>query len=168
MTNILTATEASQFLRTDASDPVLLMYLPIVDKIIEKGTGRDWTQDNPISPVAKAAAGMLLVQQYDQSDAPVLDIGLRSVMGQLEAEALKYRKYEFEGIANAGVIPLPGAREGDEVISLVGTYLLSGDQSAKFEDAISEEDQIRQTYTGSLAEMHFVVVLKNPADDVVP
>lgn len=168
MTSILTPAEAAKFLRTDESDQVMLMLLPIVDEIITSGTGRDWTLDDPISPLAKGVAGILLVQQYEMSDSPVLQMSLISQMAQLEGRALRYRKYEFEGLSGSGSISLVGAREGDEVISLVGTYGISGDQKAKFETAISEEDLIVQTYNGNLAEMHFVVVLKNPADDVVP
>src|SRR5215216_167498 len=102
MTNILSATEAAYFVRTDTSDAVMLMLLPVVDAVIKKATGRDWSADATISPIAKAAAGMLLVQYYDSpsqmgTDTP-LAFGLTNVLGQLEAEALKYRKVQFYGL----------------------------------------------------------------------
>jgi len=120
--------------------------------------------------VAKAAAGMLLVLWYDnpaQAGADgIMPFGLTNVLTQLEAEALKYRKYEFEGLSGAGAITLPGAREGDTVIKLVGVYGLTGDQTAKFESSISEENQIVQTYGSDLTEKQFVVILKSPAEDI--
>src|SRR5215212_5440466 len=113
VTNILTAAEAAYFVRTDTSDAVMLMLLPVVDSVIKKATGRDWSADATISPIAKAAAGMLLVQYYDTpsqtgsqiTDAP-LAFGLNNVLGQLEAEALKYRKVQFYGLSGAGGIAI--------------------------------------------------------------
>lgn len=171
MTNLLTAAQAANALRVATNDATMLDLLPLVDRYIQNATGRDWTADATLHPSAIAAARMLLVMWYDNPSMigteGVLSHGLTFQLSQLEAEALKYRKYEFEGINGSGWICLPGTREGDEVISLVGTYLASGDQSAKFESAISEENMIKQTYTGDLYEQHFVVILKNPADDIV-
>ena len=55
MANILTTAEAANFVRTDTSDAVMLMLLPQVDEFIKRATGRDWTADATINPVAKAA-----------------------------------------------------------------------------------------------------------------
>lgn len=166
-TYILTAAEGANFVRTESTDAVMLQLLPLVDTYLLNASGHDWAADTTIHNTAKIAAGMLLVYWYDNPGA--VGVAPETVMGalvQLEGEALKYRKYAFEGLSSAGVIPLPGAHEGDLVKKLVGVYGgLSGDQSAKFESVISEEHQIVQT-VGGLYDVGFVVVLKDPADDV--
>jgi hypothetical protein len=165
--NILTATEASRFIRSTATDPMMLQYLPLIDQYLLNATGHDWTTDATIHPTAKIAAGMLLCYWYDNPGAvgTAPDTVINQLV-QLEAEALNYRKYAFEGLASAGAIYLPNARKGDHVEKLVGVYGgLSGDQSSKFESVISEEGQIQQTPNG-LFDKGFVVVLKDPADDV--
>lgn len=167
---ILTASEAANAIRVDATDADLLALLPLVDAFVNRATGRDWTQDGTINNLAKNAARMLIVQWYDNpaqvGDGNSLAFGLKNTLMQLESEALKYRKYEFEGINGGGSIYIHGAREGDDVIKLVGTYGASGDQTDKFESEISEENQIVQTSTDDLSEKHYVVILKNPADDI--
>ena len=168
--SILTASEAANAIRVDATDADLLALLPLVDAFVNRATGRDWTQDGTINNLAKNAARMLIVQWYDNpaqvGDGNSLSFGLKNTLMQLESEALKYRKYEFEGINGGGSIYIHGAREGDDVIKLVGTYGASGDQTDKFESEISEENQIVQTSTDDLSEKHYVVILKNPADDI--
>ena len=173
MPNILTVAEAANFIRTDTTDAVMLMLLPQVDAFIKRATGRDWTLDGTINPIAKAAAVMLLVQWYDNpaqafGESTAMSFGLTATLTQLEAEALKYRKSVFAGLSNAGSILLAGARKGDDVISLVGVYGVSGSQAANFESEISIEGQIQQTASSDLSENVYVVILKHPADDVVP
>ena len=172
MPNILTAAEAANFLRTETTDTAMLNLLPLVDSFIQRATGRDWTADTTINPIAKAAAGMLLVQWYDvpgQSGSQVTDsplaFGLTNVLGQLEAQSLKYRSTEFYGASSAGSVLIPGARVGDVVQKLVGVYGVSGDQSAKFEGVISVAGTIQQN-VGDLSANRYVVVLKAPGDDV--
>lgn len=170
MTNILTTTQAENALRVASGDARVTDLLPQVDKIIERATGRDWTQDTAKHPIAVSAATMLLVQMFENpamtGDSAMMAFGLTNALAMLEAEALKYRKYEFEGCTGGGSIWLPGAREGDVVIKLVGVYGASGNQASKFESAISEEQYIVQTSSEDFAEVHFVVVLKSPADDI--
>lgn len=170
MTNILTAAEAANFVRTETDDAVMLQFLPMVDEFIQRATGRDWTADGTINDVAKAAAGMLLVQWYDNpgmvGNENALSFGLANALAQLEAEALKYRKYQFEGLDGAGDISLPGALEGDDVISLTGVYGASGDQSSKFESEISDTGYIAQTSSSDLSDKLYVVILKSPRLDV--
>jgi hypothetical protein len=170
MTNILTAAEAANFVRTDTSDAVMLMLLPQVDAFIKKATGHDWTADGTINDIAKAAAGMLLVQWYDNpaqaGNEMLLSFGIGNVLGQLEAEALKYRKVMFRGLSTAGSIVIEGAEVGDDVISLVGVYGVSGDQRSKFESEISVCGALQQTNSSDLSGNRYVVVLKSPAADV--
>lgn len=167
MTNVLTAAEAAIFIRSTATDAVMLQYLPLIDQYLISATGHDWATDSTIHPTAKLTAGMLLCYWYDNPGA--LGMTPNTVMGQLvqlEAEALKYRKYAFEGLSSPGAISLPGAREGDTVMKIVAVYGgLSGNQSSKFENVISEENQIVQT-AGDLYEVGLAVVLKDPYDDV--
>ena len=167
MSNILTAAEAANFLRSTATDAVMLQYLPLVDEYLKNASGHDWAVDTVKNATAKTAAGMLLVYWYDHpsliGQAPS---AMSALLVQLEAEALKYRKVHFTGLNGAGSISMPEAREGDEVISLTGVYLSSGDQSALFESAVSEEGLFEQLSSSDLSEYQFVVVLKHPADDV--
>jgi len=167
MTNILTDAQAANFLRTSATDAVMLMLLPLVDEYLLNATGHDWAFDQTKDKTAVTAAGMLLVFWYDNpsmiGQAPA---SVRSTLVQLEAKALKYRKYQYAGTNGVGVIALSGARKGDVVQSITGVYGVEGDQSSKFEDVISVDDQIQQTDVGDLSENLYVVVLKHPADDV--
>lgn len=173
MTNILTAAQAANFLRTQDDDPVMLLYIPLLDQYIENATGRDWTQDSPVNNLAIAAAGMLLVIWYDnpaqvqQGSESELPYGMTNLLAVLEAEAMKYRRYQFEGISGAGDIALPGALMGDDVISLTGVYNASGDQSSNFESEISDSGYIAQTSSADLTDQLFVVILKSPAADIV-
>jgi hypothetical protein len=167
MTNVLTAAQAANFIRTEATDAVMLQLLPLVDQYLISATGHDWTTDTPIYPTAITAAGMLITYWYDNpgmvGQAPAT---VRGTLMQLEAEALKYRKYEFGGASSAGAISLEGTRKGDVVKKLVGVAGVSGDQAAKFESVITVDDQIQQTNSADLSENLYVVVLKHPADDV--
>lgn len=169
MTNILTPAEAANFVRTASDDAVMLMLLPIVDRMIEKATGRNWANDTAINDVAKGAAGMFLVLLYDnpaQEGVSDLPFALKNALGQLEAEALKYRKYQFYGATGAGSIAIPGLFVGDDVIGLVGIYGVSGSQAASFESEISVDGAIRQTSSSNLSSNLYVVVVKSPGDDV--
>lgn len=165
MTNILTASEGSQFVRTETTDAIMLALLPMVDEYLFNATGHDWTTDSTISPTAKLAAGMLLVSWYDNPSQVGMSVSA-APMAQLEAEALKYRKYQFNGNNGAGSVYLRNARKGDDIVKLVGVYGVTGDQSASFEDTISENYQIQQTSSSDLSDNKYVVVLKHPADDV--
>jgi hypothetical protein len=166
---ILSPAEGANFVRTTSADAVMLQLLPLVDQYLFNATGHDWTADSTIHPTAKLAAGIVLVTWYDNPAMLGADPegpGIAAALSQLEAEALKYRKYQFEGRNGAGAISLTGARDGDVVISLTGVDGVTGDQKAKFESTISEESQIQQTEIGDLSENEYVVVLKHPADDV--
>jgi len=173
MANILTAAEAAQFVRTDTTDAVMLMLLPIVDDVIKRATGRDWTADATISPTAKAVAGMLLVQYYDNpgqagsliTDAP-LAFGVTNALAQLEAETLKYHKHVVAGLTGAGSIPLPGTKVGDHVVAVTGIYGVSGSQVSRFESVISVAGGLRQTSGSDLSVNIYVVITKSPAEDV--
>ncbi len=167
MTNILTAVEAAKYVRTDENDSLVALLLPQVDAYIENATGRDWTQDSPINETAKSAAGILLVAWYDDPSLTGQGVpGIHGPLIQLEAEAAKYRKYQFYGSNGAGSISIPEALVGDEIDKLVGIYGVSGDQSDDFEAVISEVGAIQQTNAADLSENIYIVFLKSPADDV--
>lgn len=167
MANILTAAEAANWARTSADDAAMLQLLDSVDDYISGATGRDWAEDNEINPKAKTAAGIILTAWYDDpAQIGTSPSRASSALLQLEAESLKYRKYVFYGANGAGSISMPSARVGDVVQKLVGVYVVSGDQSSKFEATVSVEDALQQTEGSDLSENIYAVVLKNPADDV--
>ncbi len=172
MPNILTAAEGANFVRTDTSDAVMLMLLPLVDQFIQRATGRDWTADTTINPVAKVAAGILLVQWYDNPAQAgiegLMPFGATNALSQLEAEALKYRKFQFRGLSTSGRIAVPCANFGDDVISLIGVYGVSGDQKSSFESEISVDGSLLQINTANLYSNLYVVILKTPGQDVIP
>lgn len=165
--NVLTTAQAANFLRTETTDAVMLQFLPLVDQYLLSATGHNWAADVTKHSTAITAAGMLLIHWYDNptlvGQAPS---AVTNLLVQLEAEALKYRKSQFYGSSGAGSISISGSRKGDDVISLVGVYGVTGDQSSKFESAVSVDGQIQQTDSADLSDNVYVVVLKHPADDV--
>ncbi len=164
--HILTVQEAANALRVETTDARMLDLLSQVDRFIQLATGRDWTQDTTKNPVAT----MLLVMWFDNpsmtGESGNMPFGLINALGQLEAEALKYRKYEFYGSNGAGSIALDGARVGDDVISLVGVYGVSGSQVSNFESEISVDGYLQQTSGSDLSENLYVAILKSPGEDV--
>jgi hypothetical protein len=160
MANILTASEAATVLRCEVSDPDMLGLLPLVDAYLYRATGHDWSKDSSIQPEAKSAARILLTVWHenpgmtaDGSANGAMGFGLRSVLVQLEALALRYQ--QFIGNNGAGGCDLPKAKAGETVSSLVGLIGLTGDQSAKFETVISVDGQIQQIHSGDLSANYF-------------
>ena len=105
MTNILTAVEAGDVLRIASTDANITMLLPQIDGFIRNATGRDWSQDSPIHPAAKAAARMLLVKWHEDPGMSAtgmasLGFGLTSALLQLEALAMRY--FRFQGLSGVG------------------------------------------------------------------
>lgn len=148
-------------LRVDPTDAIMLALLPQVDSYIKNATGRDWTGDSTVHPVAKMAARILLVRSYEDpggmASGGALGWGLTAALAQLEALATHY--YEIEGGSGAGYIALEAAQEGDAVSSVTGLSTgYTGDQSALFETVISETGYIRQL-SGSLDGKFFRVLL---------
>ncbi len=167
MTNILTNEQAANFIRTSISDTVMIQLLPLVDEYLKNATGHDWASDAQIDNAAIIAAGMLITCWYDNpgmvGQAPN---SVRSTLLQLEAKALRYRKYVIYGCDLAGGIALDGAQVGDVVVKLIGVYGASESQASSFESVISVDHQIQQIVSSDLSNNQYVVVLKHPADDV--
>lgn len=92
MANILTAGEAANVLRCDDDDALMLQLLPLVDAYVERATGRDWTADNPINPLAKSAAQMLITMWHENpammGSEGALAFGMMGMLTQLEAQAI--------------------------------------------------------------------------------
>lgn len=169
MTTILTAAEAAYFVRTYSTDPILLQLMPLVDKHIERATGRDWTQDVTKNDLAKAAAGSILIAWYDNpASVGQSPDGALGALTQLEAEAAKYRKYVFRGLTSSGYVSIPEANIGDQVIKLQGYYGVTGDQSSHFEGTVSWYSSLKQTDSSDLSGNRYVVILKSPAEDIRP
>jgi hypothetical protein len=135
----------------------MIDLLPQLDNYIRIGTGRDWTVDDPVHPLAKAAARILLVRGYEDPGAleqsSALEFGARSLMVQLAVIALQYKV--FLGRNGAGGCYLPGVRRGDSVSGLVGLVGMTGDQSALFETVVTVDDQIQQVSTSNLTNIYF-------------
>jgi hypothetical protein len=169
MTNILTAAEASNVLRCETTDALMLNLLPAVDNYIRTATGHDWTADSPIVETAKSAARMLLVMWHENPSMSVsgnsaLNFGLSAALAQLEAQALRYKT--FEGEEAAGAVDLHGACVGDTVSALIGVVGATGDQHALFEDVITVKGQIQQLSTSDLSGKFYRAYLV-PAESIV-
>ena len=167
MTNILTAAEAANTLRTDSTDPAMLDLLAQVDAYIRGATGRDWTADATIHPVAKGAARMLLALNYDNPSQMglghgMLPQGLTAMLTQLESMAARYKT--FHGISGSGGVWLKGAVLGDTVSTLTGLIGTSGDRRADFESVITVSDQIQQLSTSDLSDNYYRVYLTPVSD----
>ena len=152
-------------MRLASTDAVITLLLPQIDAYIRNATGRDWSQDDPISQDAKAAARLLLVKWYEDpgdltSSANALGWGLRSMLVQLEAKAMRY--FRFEGLSGAGAISMPGVRRGDTVSTLTGLIGVSGDQAANFESVITVNDQIQQSSGSDLSEKWYQAYIVPP------
>jgi len=165
MANILTSTEAGNILRLASTDAVITLLLPQIDAYIRNATGRDWSQDDPISQDAKAAARLLLVKWYEDpgdltSGANALGWGLRSMLVQLEAKALRY--FRFEGLSGVGAISLPGVKRGDTVSTLTGLIGAIGNQAASFESVITVDGQIQQSSGSDLSAKWFEAYIVPP------
>ena len=162
MTNILTAQQAADACRCDPSDANMLDLLPLVDAFIQRATGRDWTKDVPIEPVAIAAARILMVQWHENPammairNAP-LGFSLTSCLVTLESIALKTKT--FQGYTGLGGATLLGANPGDLVQTLTGLSGVTGDQRAQFESVITVADQIQQLTSTDLSANWYKVYL---------
>ncbi len=164
MANILTAAEAANVLRCLVTDPLMLDLLPAVDQYVETASGRDWTGDSPVHPLAKSAGRMLLVKWHEDpgglSAGEALSFGLQAALAQLRAEALRYRT--FAGISGSGYAPLPGVKIGDTVISVTGRVGASGNQSAAFEAVITLDDAIYQISGSNLTLKWYTAYIVPP------
>lgn len=100
---LLTLEEGRALLRIDGeeNDPIIQNTLAGAVSYLKEATGRDWDADSAPHPVAQAAAGMLLIQWFDQPSGLVmgtsstnLSYGLTNLIKQLQCIAL-----EMEGSA---------------------------------------------------------------------
>ena len=164
MANILTASEAAIVLRCEIADENMQALLPQVDSYIQQATGRDWSEDIPIHPIAKAAARMLLVMWHENpamiGNMSSLSFGLTSTLVQLEALAMRY--VTFEGLDGAGYISLPNITAGTTVQSVTGVVGATGDQSTSFETVISTDGYLHQTSTSDLSGKWYRACLVPP------
>ena len=146
----------------------MLALLPLADRYIETATGRDWAADETIDNAAKSAARMLVVMWHENpamiGKVDVLSHGLNAALTQLESLALKWQDYEFEGASTSAYIAIAGAKVGDQVVSLVGLYGVSGDQSANFESVITEANHIVQSSGSDLSDNGYMVTLISAKD----
>ena len=72
--NILTIQEAHDILRVDGNDLDVSIIQPLIDAIppyLEATTGRTWTSDATIHPLAKSAASFILQLWFNPQDKDV-------------------------------------------------------------------------------------------------
>jgi hypothetical protein len=73
--------------------PQLNILLPGIDDFIKSATGRDWGNDNPLDPMAKLVASVLVVRWFDDIGQVGGELSpgdpLIAVLGQLHAKALE-------------------------------------------------------------------------------
>ena len=89
---ILTMQEAGATLRlSDPYDyPQLDLILPAIDEQLKTATGLDWRADNPVDPLAKLLANVLLVRWFmdpGHLQVPLHDPVVVSLVTQLRAKA---------------------------------------------------------------------------------
>lgn len=93
MANILTTAEAASVLHCETDDPIMLILLDILDALINNKTGKDWTIDNPINPIAKDVAIAMLIRRHEDPGAmgqySSMDDYVRAGIMQLQAIALE-------------------------------------------------------------------------------
>jgi hypothetical protein len=85
--------EAADMLKLESAEdnPQLNIILPAVDDYIKTATGKDWSKDNPIDPIAKLVACVLLVRWFEDPGmiGKATDAGVIGLIGQLHAKALE-------------------------------------------------------------------------------
>lgn len=151
MTNILTAAEAANVLRCLTTDALMLQLLPQVDDYIKTGTGRDWTADSSIDPMAKAAAQMLVTMWHENpsmtGNAGALQGGLSACLTQLEAKALLLESSAVPDTALALTVSLP--KDGDTDIAITANLVLifSHAMDSTATSAVTLEDAAGSTVT---------------------
>ncbi|MFC0905278.1 head-tail connector protein [Clostridium sp. MT-14] len=87
--NILTMDEAHNILRVDGNelDIEIQALIDAIPPYLEATTGRTWTDDDTIHPMAKAAAQFILVLWFDPMDRDIdkLRKAIDSLLTALEA-----------------------------------------------------------------------------------
>lgn len=92
---ILTMLEAAELLDYESAEDmprkVMTVLVPAINSFIRNATGKDWSKDSEVDPVAKMCAGILLVRWFEDPGqvGKVSDAGLLAVVGQLSARAAK-------------------------------------------------------------------------------
>lgn len=90
---ILTAEEAADLLDyenpEDMPGKVMSVFIPAVDGFLEVSTGKKWSEDETVDPLAKMVAGILLVRWFEDPGqvGKVSDTSLVIFIGQLAAKA---------------------------------------------------------------------------------
>lgn len=73
-----------------------------------------------------------------------------------------YSSLAFMGLSGSGACTLTGVNENDKILSVTGLSgsASAGDQSAKFEDTISTDDQIQQIDTDNLSANTYLAFIQ--------
>ncbi len=92
-TSILAPSEAADLLDyespTDMPGKVMSVFVPAVDEFLRVSTGRRWSDDETVDPLAKMVAGVLLVRWFEDPGqvGKISDTSLVIFIGQLAAKA---------------------------------------------------------------------------------
>jgi hypothetical protein len=166
--NILSTAEAAAILRCDENDPSMVIMLPWIDADIRRRTGRDWSADLVIHPLAKRLATLLLVKSHEDpgdlnpNQGTAISAGILAATIQLQVEALYY--HTFEGLTGPGSIEIRNAKRGDSVLSLYGRVGATGDQAAKFETVIQVDGYLQQIASEDLTLKFYTAHLVPPGE----
>ncbi len=171
MTNILTAAEAANVLRCLTTDALMLQLLPQVDEYIKTATGRDWTADTTIDPMAKAAAQILVTLWHENpamtGSAGILPAGLSACLVQLEAKAgILESPLPEEDLKISASVP----EDGDEDIAITANLVLvfnyAMDSSATSVVALQDSGGITVRTTNSLDATKRILTV-NPDSNLI-
>lgn len=129
--NILSVSEAATCIKGEEDDADMLFLLPLVDAFIKNHTGRDWTLDTTIHPMAKATARLLLVQWHEDpgmgaSQTAVITAGLRHNLFELKYLA---KSEEISGVPDE-LLALEQTNIGDEMAVDASILLVFNHQMA--------------------------------------
>lgn len=92
-TSIVAPSEAADLLDyespQDMPGKVMSVFVPAVDEFLTVSTGKRWSEDEPVDPLAKMVAGVLLVRWFEDPGqvGKVSDTSLVIFIGQLAAKA---------------------------------------------------------------------------------
>lgn len=90
---ILTEKEAADLLDYEVADDmpskVMTILVPAVDVFLETATGKRWSGDDEVDPLAKACAGVLLVRWFEDPGqvGKMSDQSFVILVGMLKAKA---------------------------------------------------------------------------------
>lgn len=149
MSYILTDVEAANVLRCEPTDPLMLDLLAAVDASIEIATGRDWSADTTIDPIAKQYARLLLRSWHEGDESSNLKAAILACAAQLEALALSL---ETSGIPEEALeIVTSNPKDGDDdlAITISPVIIFNNEMAAAATSCAVLQNSAGATVTGT-------------------